>query len=181
MAKKAWTTREVVFAGLFAALTAVSAQIAIPFFPVPFTLQVLAVLLTGAVLKGRAAALSQGIYLVMGAIGLPVFQGRSGGFHAFLGPTGGYLVGFLLAAWIVGRLMEKEGDPRALRGALAMAAGLAAIYIPGVAVLTLHLGSFGTALLTGCLYFLPADLLKAAVAYTVARGLEARGIAAALP
>lgn len=181
MERKAWTTREVVYAGLFAALTAVSAQLSIPLFPVPFTLQVLAVLLTGAVLKGRTAALSQGIYLVMGAIGLPVFQGRTGGFHAFLGPTGGYLIGFLLAAWIVGRLMEREGAARGLRGALAMAAGLVAIYVPGVAVLALHLGSLRPALLVGFLHFLPFDLLKAAIAYAIARGLEARGIGASLP
>lgn len=174
--KKVWTTREVVYAGLFAALTAVCAQVTIPFYPVPFTLQVLGVLLAGVVLGARTAALSQAIYLMMGAVGLPVFQGRSGGLHALVGPTGGYLAGFLLAAWIVGRLTERPEGRRGARGAVAMAAGLAAVYVPGVLVLSLHLGSLSRAAVAGFLVFLPADLIKAAVAYAVGRGLEARGV-----
>lgn len=181
MERRGWTTREVVYAGLFAALTAVCAQVTIPFYPVPFTLQVLGVLLTGVVLKGRTAALSQAIYLVMGAVGLPVFHGRTGGLHAFIGPTGGYLAGFLLAAWIVGRMTERPEGRRGLRGALAMAAGLAAVYVPGVLVLSFHVGSLQRAAVAGFLAFLPADAIKAAVAYAVGRGLESRGVGGGLP
>lgn len=173
---KKWTTKALSKAGLFAALTAVSAQITIPLPPVPFTLQAMVSLLAGAVLGSRAGALSQAVYVVMGAIGLPVFAGRGGGFHFLVGPTGGYLIGFIFAAWIVGKVLERHEEATALRGALAMGLGLLAIYVPGALVLALHLSSLAAALTVGVIQFLPADILKAIVAFAVARGLRVRGI-----
>ena len=176
--RRPWTTREVAMAGLFAALTAVGAQVSIPLpLGVPFSLQVLVALLAGAVLGSRAGALSQVIYLLMGAVGLPVFAGRAAGLQVFVGLTGGYLIGFVLAAWVVGRLTERESPIGVARGALAMAAGLIAIYVPGALVLALHWGSLSRALYYGVVVYLPVDLIKAVAAFAIARGLEARGIA----
>lgn len=176
--ERSWTVREVALAGLFAALTAVGAMVSIPLpMGVPFSLQVLVSLLTGAVLGARAGALSQAIYLLMGAVGLPVFAGRTGGLQVLVGLTGGYLVGFVVAAWVVGRLTERCSPIPPGRGAAAMAAGLAAIYLPGALVLALHWGSLPRALYYGVLVYLPLDLVKAVAAYSIARGLEARGIA----
>ena len=94
----------------FAVLTAISAQIAIPSKPVPFTLQTLLVLLSGAFLGSRNGAYSQFLYLFMGIIGLPVFAqipDASLGFARIIGPTGGYLLAFPVAAFIVGFLIER--------------------------------------------------------------------------
>lgn len=176
--KRKMTTREIAMAGLFAALTAVGALITIPMpTGVPFTLQVLVSLLAGVVLGSRVGALSQVIYLVMGGVGLPVFAGRSGGLQEFVGRTGGYLIGFVLAAWIVGRLTERATRISVARGVMAMLAGLAAIYLPGALVLSIHLGSIKNAVYYGVITYLPVDLIKAAAALVIARGLEARGIA----
>ncbi len=87
---------------LMAAVTAVAAQIAVPIFPVPFTLQVLAVVLSGLLLGPRYGALAQAIYLLVGAIGVPVFAEFRGGLGVLLGPTGGYLLSYPLAAAIAG-------------------------------------------------------------------------------
>src|SRR5262245_52763921 len=104
-------TRSVLVIG-FALLTWAGAKVAVPlpFTPVPGTLQTLAVLLAGAMLGARAGAASQMAYLVMGLAGLPVFALPGAGPAYFLGPTGGYLVGFILAAWRHGSL------PRTVRG-----------------------------------------------------------------
>ncbi len=94
----------------FAVLTAISAQIAIPSKPVPFTLQTLLVLLSGAFLGSRNGAYSQFLYLFMGIIGLPVFAQIPDaplGFARIIGPTGGYLLAFPVAAFIVGFLIER--------------------------------------------------------------------------
>jgi biotin transport system substrate-specific component len=95
----------------FSILTAVAAQIAIPVKPVPFTLQTMVVLLSGAFLGARYGALSQVIYLAMGIIGLPVFAqvpDGAAGFARLLGPTGGYLLAFPVVAFVVGHLMQIE-------------------------------------------------------------------------
>ncbi len=176
--RRRFTTREIAMAGLFAALTAVGALITIPMpTGVPFTLQVMVSLLSGVVLGSRAGALSQLIYLVMGGVGLPVFAGRSGGLQEFVGPTGGYLIGFVLAAWIVGRLTERAQRVSLWRGVTAMLAGLLAIYIPGALILSIHLSPLQRAIYYGVIVYLPVDLLKAVAALLIARGLEARGIA----
>src|SRR5215207_3565682 len=87
---------------LMAAVTAVAAQIAIPLEPVPFTLQVLAVILSGLLLGPRYGALAQAIYVLVGAVGVPVFAQFSGGLGVVLGPTGGYLVSYPIAASVAG-------------------------------------------------------------------------------
>ncbi len=93
----------------FSLLLAVSAQISIPVLPVPFTLQTLVVLLAGATLGAINGALSVSFYLLMGVFGLPVFANFSGGLPHLFGPTGGYLLAFPIAAFLVGTAAEKKG------------------------------------------------------------------------
>ncbi len=123
-----------ILCALFAALTGVGALIAIPlpFTPVPITLQTFFIFLAGALLGKYLGALSQLIYLLLGVVGLPVFAKGSSGIGALLGPSGGYLVGFIPAAFLVGYLLERREKPPLGLIFLAMVVGLLAIYLPGV-------------------------------------------------
>jgi biotin transport system substrate-specific component len=145
-------------------LMAVSAKVQIPFYPVPMTLQPLVALLLGIALGPRLGAASVVLYLVQGAAGLPIFAGtpeRGIGLAYMVGPTGGYLIGFALAAYGAGWLARHY---RSLLGAVAAAlAGLALIYLPGVLWLSGFVGA-GKALTLGLLPFVPGDLVKAALA-----------------
>ncbi len=94
----------------FAILTAIGAQIEIPNQPVPFTFQTFFVLLSGALLGKRAGTASMGLYLILGAIGLPVFSGGAFGVARIFGPTGGYLLSFPIAAFVVGYLAKLRGE-----------------------------------------------------------------------
>lgn len=146
-----------------ATLTAICSQIAIPWIPVPFTLQTFAVLLCGLVLGSRRGMLSQLAYVFCGAAGLPVFQGFAGGFVRLAGPTGGYLIGFVLAAGIVGALAERGWDRRVLSTAAAMAVGTAVILGLGCAWLSFYVG-WPKSLWLGVIPFLAGDAIKAAAA-----------------
>lgn len=99
---------QITFAGVFAVLTAIAAQIEIPTVPVPITLQTFFVLLTGGLLSRKTATLSMLLYVFAGAIGMPVFAGGSFGIAKLLGPTGGYLWSFPLAAALVATITEKR-------------------------------------------------------------------------
>jgi biotin transport system substrate-specific component len=153
-----------------AALTAAAAQVSIPlpFTPVPLTLQPMIVLLAGAALGRRLGCYSQMLYLAAGVAGFPVFANSPllpQGALRLLGPTGGYLVSYPVAAWVVGALAERGFDRRYARSALAMLAGLAVIYAVGVAWLAfgaripLPLG-VRPALLAGAAPFFVADVIK---------------------
>lgn len=166
--------RKMVFASLFAALTAAGAyvQIPIPFSPVPITLQVFFVLLAGCILKSKWGSLSMIVYTLLGIAGLPVFSGGSSGIGVLLGPTGGYIIGFILAAYIIGKLSEKTENsarPPLLVNALNMSAGIFIIYLCGVLQLTMMAKiGIGAALTLGVLPFLPGEILKTAVAAYIA-------------
>jgi len=147
----------------FSLLTAISAQVSIPlpFTPVPVTLQTFAVVLTGALLGSKRGALAVLLYLAEGFAGLPVFSlGRAGIVH-LLGPTGGYLVGFIAAAWLTGFLVERRLAASLPGGLLVLIAGYLTPYLTGVAWLGTSVG-FPRALSLGFLPFLPADALKVA-------------------
>ncbi len=149
---------------LFSALVGLTAQVEIPLWPVPLTLQTLGVLFTGAVLGSRRGALALVLYLAEGAAGLPIFAGGASGVAHLLGPTGGYLAGFVVAAGVVGWLAERGWDRRLVWTALAMAAGNVIIYALGVAWLAVYLGDLQTAVVNGVLIFVPGDLIKIVVA-----------------
>ena len=155
-------------------LTIVAAQVSIPlpFTPVPFTLQPMVVLLGGAALGARLGMSSQLLYLAIGLAGLPVFAASPTlpqGFARLLGPTGGYLMSYPIAAFVAGYLAERGFDRRYVTSVLAMAAGLAVIFAVGVAWIAwgvAHAG-FSTAIATGLVPFLPADIVKIFLAATV--------------
>ncbi len=162
----------VIGVAFFAALTALTARVAIslPFTPVPITLQVLAVLLSGLVLGGRGGAASQVAYLAAIAAGLPLSARGVGGPAAFLGPTGGYLLAFVPAAFVVGLI---AGKPEAafLRRLIAGLVGVLLIYLGGTTWLAVWLGGdWVRAWKLGVAPFLSVDLMKAVVAAAVAHG-----------
>lgn len=164
--------QKLVLAALIAALTAAGAYMAIPIGPVPIVLQSLFVLLSGLVLGSRWAAASMAIYLLAGIIGLPVFAGGSGGLAKLLGPTGGYLVGFPLAAFLIGLVAERSHG-RLWINLLGLVAGSLLIYLCGVTWLKGVLAvSLNKALAIGMWPFLPGDALKIAAALALERSLR---------
>ncbi len=146
-------------------VVALSAQISVPlpFSPVPVTGQTFGVLLVGALLGSRRSALSLLAYLGEGALGLPVFAGGTGGLVRLAGPTGGYLLGFVATAFLVGRLCERGWDRRLLTIAIAMLLGNAIIYLFGLPWLARFVGP-DKVLALGLLPFIPGDLLKITLA-----------------
>ncbi len=147
---------------LVAALAQV--RIPLPFTPVPVTGQTLGVLLVGALLGSRRGTAALGLYLAEGLAGFPVFAGGSGGVSHLLGATGGYLLGFVLAAWLVGWLSER-GLERSLRTAwLPFLAGEVGIYALGVPWLALFVGGLGKAVALGLVPFVAGDVLKMVLA-----------------
>jgi biotin transport system substrate-specific component len=165
----------------FAALTAAAAQISVPlpFTQVPFTFQPTVVLLSGLVLGPRLGAASQVLYLAAGVAGLPVFAASATlppGAWRLLGPTGGYLLSYPLAAFVVGALARRGFDRRYLTSILAMAIGLVVIYTCGT--LWLAYASVGrtaiglaSAFATGVAPFVIADVVKLAAAAGIVPGL----------
>jgi len=153
---------------LFVAFTATAARVTIPlpFTPVPITLQVMAVILAGLVMGPKAGAASQIVYLAMIVAGLPV-DARALGLAALTGPTAGYLMGFVPAAFLAGWLAERLPATRASRF-LAATVGVGIIYAVGVAWLTPAVGSLRTAWMLGVAPFILIDLGKAMVAVVVA-------------
>ncbi len=166
--------RKMVFASLFAALTAAGAyiEIPLPFSPVPVTMQVFFVLLAGSMLKSKWGGLSMVVYTLLGVAGLPVFSGGSSGLGVLLGPTGGYIFGFIIAAFFIGKLAEKTENAKKSRlavNALNMSAGILIIYTLGISQLMLvaEIGP-GTALALGAIPFIPGEIVKTAVAAYIA-------------
>jgi biotin transport system substrate-specific component len=162
-------TLTALFAALIAAGTFIS--IPLPFSPVPIVLQNLFAVLSGLVLGPVSGGAAAAVYLAAGAIGAPVFAGASGGFIHLLGPTGGFLYGYLLAAITAGLI---AGRPRAgvktplWRIIVAAASGFLIVYAPGLLQLKAAAGlSWGRTLIVGCLPFLPGDAIKAALAVLV--------------
>lgn len=172
MDESALQLKRMVYAALMAALTAAGAYIAIPIGPVPIVLQNLFVMLAGLLLGGRWGLTSVGVYLLAGAMGLPVFAGGTGGVGKFVGPTGGYLLGFAAAAYLVGVISER-GRGRVAIDILAMLAGTVVLYAFGVSWLKVVTGmSVSTALAVGMVPFLIGDALKIAAAIPIARALR---------
>ena len=164
---------QLILATGFALLTALGALLQINIGPVPITLQVLFVLLSGLVLGSRLGALSQVEYLAIGFAGAPVFAGGKSGLIALLGPTGGYLAGFVAGAYLAGLVAESAGRPGRVRFFLAGLLGTAAIYISGMVWLstwfaighgTNWLAELSSAWQFGVLPFIGVDVVKAVVA-----------------
>jgi len=153
--------RGMIYAAMFGAVTAIGAYIVIPLPLVPITLQTLFLNLAGALLGGYLGALSQVIYVLLGIAGLPVFAGGAAGPGVLLGPTGGYLIGFVIGAFVIGKLVELKEKPGFAWIALAMTAGMVVIYVFGVLQLSVVAKlSIEQAIAAGALPFLPGDFIK---------------------
>ena len=151
----------VVGGALFVALSAL-VQIPLPFTPVPLSLQTFAVLLTGAALGSRRGAASMVLYLLAGVAGVPWFAAHHSGW-AFA--TFGYVVGFVAAAWLAGRLAEAGADRHVVKNAGLLVVGNVVIYAFGVAGLIAYTGmALSTAIAKGVAPFLVGDLIKIALA-----------------
>ncbi|HHY98083.1 MAG TPA: biotin transporter BioY [Firmicutes bacterium] len=178
--------REMIIAALFAAVIVVLSQIsvAIPVSPVPITGQMLGVFLAGGILGSRLGSLSLLIYVLLGAIGLPVFAGAHGGITVLVGPTGGYIWGFILGSYVLGSIVKRcspTGDTPGARKvayistALGMLACLAIVYLIGTIQLAIVVGiGLMRALVIGVLPFIPLDIAKLLIATVLS--VSVRGI-----
>lgn len=165
----------VVVAGLTAAL----AQVTVPYplSPAPFTLQTMGVFLAGLLLGPVWAAFSLLLYVVAGAAGAPIFSGGSAGFGVIVGPTGGYLVSFPVAAGVIGAIVHRRVEPRRLDDvsvilqAGALLVGLAIVYLVGSVWLAFSTEmALSNGLVQGALVFVPGDVVKALVVMGLVTG-----------
>ncbi|MGA2622801.1 MAG: biotin transporter BioY [Bacteroidota bacterium] len=164
---------QALWTGTFAALTAIGAQIQIPHQPVPYTLQTFFVLLGGALLGKRNGAISQIVYLGLGAIGVPVFSGWGCGFLRLVGPTGGYLLAFPVAAYAVGYIAHREKT--LVWSLLSMTAGMFIVFTLGTIQLDfVYFHNLADAVKSGFLIFSWWDVLKLIGAALVYRQLAGR-------
>ncbi len=158
--------RAVLLAMIGSAVLALSARIAVPFVPVPLTLQTLALMLLASTLGARLATATVLLYLVEGAVGLPVFAGTPEhgiGLAYMMGPTAGYLLGYLVAAALIGWFAERGADRSFWRLLAAMAAGEVVIFGLGFAWLS-HFVGLESALLHGVVPFIAGDVVKMVLA-----------------
>lgn len=160
------TTTQLFWISTFSVLMVFAAQVSIPVKPVPFTLQTMLVILSGAFLGARNGALSQVAYITAGVIGLPVFANFSFGFATLVGPTGGYLIAFPVAAFLVGKIIENNKSFLAIT--IAMILGSLTILLIGAAYLSLFFGgNFNEALKAGVLIFSVWDIIKILAAISI--------------
>lgn len=175
--------RRAVAVVFFALLTALSAygEVRLPFTPVPITFQTLVVSLSGVLLGAHLGAASQALYLLAGAIGAPVFSGGAAGFVHLMGPTGGYLLAFPLAAAVTGWLAAKVREDRSFLDAVKLAEaiflGTLVIFAGGAAQLALLTGDLERAIRLGVLPFLVGDVIKVGVALLIARRIRRKTLA----
>ena len=172
------TTRHLAFVALFVALTALGAKLEIPLPYVPFTLQTFFVILSGMLLGSRLGAMSQMVYLAIGLVGVPVFA-RGGGVGYVLQPTFGYLIGFIPAAYVVGKLLEGEKQIQLYQFLMVSFCGLLIVYLFGLTYLwactNFVLGkelSLVQTLKVGFFLLLPGALVKGLLSSIV--GMEVR-------
>jgi len=172
--------RQAILVVLGSLLMWASAKVQVPMWPVPMTMQSFVVLVIGMGYGSRLGAATVGFYLMQGALGLPVFAGtpeKGIGLAYMMGPTGGYLVGFLLAAAVVGWLAERGWDRTLPLAVSAMIIGTVLLFVPGVAWLAVLIG-YSKAVAAGVTPFLLASVVKLALAAAVMplawRAIEAR-------
>jgi biotin transport system substrate-specific component len=143
------------FLGIFAYVS-----IPLPFTPVPIVMQSFLVLLFGVLLGSKRASAAVATFIAQGCLGLPVFAGGASGLAVVFGPRGGYLLGYLVAAYVVGRIMELSGKPKISHAFQAMLAGNVVIFLFGAAVLSFFVGGVTNALMLGVVPFVLGDILK---------------------
>ncbi|MUM77737.1 biotin transporter BioY [Pseudodesulfovibrio sp. F-1] len=168
---------QLVWTALLAATIGAGAYLIVPIGPVPVSMQPLFVFLAGFALGPRRGAMAVGLYLLAGALGLPVFSGGRSGLGHLFGPTGGYLLGWLLTAWVCGMARRQDGTIPWLRGAGFGLTALALLYAAGAAWLKFALSlSWHKAWLAGVVPFIPWDALKLGAALAGARYMTRIGL-----
>ena len=166
--------REVTRCAVSVALLAVASSITVPLGPVPFTLQTLVVAMLPIAVGGRDALVAVACYLLLGALGLPVFSGLSGGLAHVAGPTGGYLWGFFVGTGLAAAVGRAALLPQALRDVLGAALSLLAVYTVGTAQLSLVMGVTPLeALLIAVVPFVIPDVVKILVGVAAGRRVRA--------
>ena len=169
------STRGMSYAAMFGAMTALGAYIIIPFPLVPITLQTFVMYLAASLLGGHLGALSQIVYILLGIIGLPVFAGGKAGLGVLIGPTGGYLIGFIIGAYIIGKMMESRKHSGYVWIALSLILATVVIYTCGVAqLLVVAQLSLQKAITVGVLPFLIGDAIKIAAAILLITKIKSR-------
>ena len=157
------------FVALFAALTAACAvfpQIQAPLIPAPIVVQNIGVIVAGSILGARRGCLALALFVLLVAVGMPILTGWRGGFGVILGPTGGFILSWIPAAFVIGWLVEKSWNSLGFRGLLAFNAdgGIFAVCAPGVPRLAVVANMDLGEAVTGSVLFVPGDLVKAVLA-----------------
>jgi biotin transport system substrate-specific component len=161
-------SRTIAYSAAFIGLITLGGWVSVPLGSIPFTLQTLFVLLSGTVMR-RKAVIPVTAYILLGALGLPVFHNGTSGLGVILGPTGGYMIGFIFAALFVGLTYEHASSVIRIAG---LTAATLAIYLCGVAWIVYSTGlAIPIAVAAGVLPFVPGDIIKAGAAYLIARRL----------
>lgn len=163
------STKEMILVAMFAALTAVGAFLKIPVEPTAITLQFLFTAFAGIILGSKLGALSQIVYVITGLIGIPIFT-KGGGIGYVFQPSFGYLIGYIVGAYVIGKIIENANKPNYITFFAASIAGLFVVYLLGVPylyiILTKVVGmdlTIGSALKMGLIVFLPGDILKSII------------------
>lgn len=173
MAKTKTQILNMVYIAMFAALIAICSIIAIPIGAVPITLQTAAVYLTAGILGWKRGTISVLIYLLLGTVGLPVFSGGRSGFGTLMGPTGGYLIGWILSAIVIGLIIQAFKSKKLYVLIIAFIAGSAVCYAFGTAWYMIVAGvDLGGALMVCVVPFLIPDAVKIAVAAILVNRLD---------
>lgn len=167
--------RDMASVALFSALTAIGSfiRIPLPFSPVPITMQTLFTYMAGAILGGCSGALSQLMYILIGISGLPIFAGGNAGLLVLIGPTGGYLVGFVAGTFVIGKMIEAKKNPGLLWLLTCMVIGTTIIYTSGIIQLMNWMKiDLYKAVIIGATPFIAGDLIKILVAAYVTHRIK---------
>ncbi len=178
-------TKNITLCALFTAVMCVLCVITIPIGPVPVTLGTLGIMLTAVILGHKRGTVSVLVYILLGAVGLPVFSGFKGGFQVLIGPTGGYIWSYIIMAFLIGfaaRTLPKNKWTAMLKIFVACIAGIAVCYALGtVQFMLVQKTSLTQSLMLCVVPFIPFDAVKAVIAvylgYTVRKTLEKAGLA----
>ena len=175
MAADKTSIKGLVYAALFGSLTAAGALIVIPLPPVPITAQTFFLNVSAVLLGGQLGALSQFIYVMLGVVGIPVFAGGTAGLGVIFGPTGGYLLGFIVAAFVIGMVNRMKNSAGIFWNIFSMLIGMLIIYLLGSLQLSLVAKmSFQKALTIGVLPFILGDIIKVLLAAIISTRLQGR-------
>jgi len=169
------STKGLVYASLFGALTAAGAFMVIPMPLVPITAQTFFLNVAAILLGGPLGAISQFIYVMLGVVGIPVFAGGKAGLGIIFGPTGGYLLGFIIAAFVIGIVNRMKKSAGIFWHIFSMLTGMLIIYFLGSLQLSLVAKmSFHKALAIGALPFIPGDIIKILLAAIISSRFKGR-------